>query len=214
MHSVVDSATPALTRRVRTAHRLTAAARRRTAEDGLSGFTVDEVCDEAGISRRTFFNYFASKEDAVLGFTTLWDQHEIEERFTSGGDPDEPGVSASLLDDYAALLVDRWTDVGLTPEHVADLVAAMDREPRLLSRVFEHVQTRERADVELVRAREGLPEGDLRASVAVQVVCALAGACLGQFLEPANSEPLNALMQRRLVAAREVFAATLTGGTR
>lgn len=214
MHSVFDGATPASKRRVHTAHSLTAAARRRTADDGLSGFTVDEICDEAGISRRTFFNYFASKEDAVLGFTTLWDQHEIEERFTSGGEPEEPGVSASLLDDYAALQVDRWTEVGLTPEHVADLVTATDREPRLLSRLFEHVRTRERADIDLVRAREGLPEGDLRAAVVVQLVSALAGACMGQFLEPDNPDPLNTIMQRRLVAAREVFAATLTGGTR
>ena len=214
MHSVVDGATPALKRRVHTAHSLTSAARRRTAADGLSGFTVDEICDEAGISRRTFFNYFASKEDAVLGFTTLWDQHEIEERFTSGGDPGEPGTSASLLDDYAALLVDRWTEVGLTPEHVADLVTATDREPRLLSRLFEHVRTRERADIDLVRTREGLPEGDLRAAVAVQLVSALAGSCMEEFLEPANPDPLNTIMQRRLVAARQVFAATLTGRTR
>lgn len=214
MHSVVDGATPALKRRVNTAHRLTAAARRRTAENGLSGFTVDEICDEAGISRRTFFNYFASKEDAVLGFTTLWDQHEIEERFTARGAPDEPGVSASLLDDYAAMLVDRWTEIGLTPEQVADLVAAMDREPRLLSRLFESIRARERADVELVRTREGLPADDLRAQVAVQLVSALGGACMGQFLEPDNSDPLQMIMQRRLVAAREVFAAALTGGTR
>ncbi|WP_245775518.1 TetR/AcrR family transcriptional regulator [Saccharopolyspora flava] len=211
---MVDGATPALKRRVNTAHRLTAAARRRTGEDGLSGFTVDEICDEAGISRRTFFNYFASKEDAVLGFTTLWDQQELEERFTAGGDPDEPGISASLLDDYAALLVERWTEVGLTPEHVADLVAATDREPRLFSRLFESIRARERADIDLVRTREGLPEDDVRANVAVQMVSALAGACMGRFLDPDNTDPLHTIMQRRLVAAREVFAATLTGGNR
>ncbi|WP_199740312.1 TetR/AcrR family transcriptional regulator [Saccharopolyspora rhizosphaerae] len=210
---MVDGATPAAKRRVHTAHRLTAAARRRTAEDGLSGFTVDEICDEAGISRRTFFNYFASKEDAVLGFTTLWDQHEIEQRFTAGGEPDRPGVSANLLDDYAGMLVERWTEVGLTPEQVADLVAAMDREPRLLSRLFESIRARERADVELVRGREGLREGDLRAQVAVQLVGALGGACMGRFLEPDNADPLHTIMQRRLAAAREVFAAALTGGT-
>jgi AcrR family transcriptional regulator len=34
-------------------------------ERGLDGFTVDEVAEQAGVSRRTFFNHFQSKEEAV-----------------------------------------------------------------------------------------------------------------------------------------------------
>ncbi|WP_420039437.1 TetR/AcrR family transcriptional regulator [Gordonia sp. MP11Mi] len=36
-------------------------------ENGLTETTVSAIADRAGVSRRTFFNYFASKEDAVLG---------------------------------------------------------------------------------------------------------------------------------------------------
>lgn len=36
-------------------------------ESGLAAATVDAIADRAGVSRRTFFNYFASKEDAILG---------------------------------------------------------------------------------------------------------------------------------------------------
>lgn len=37
------------------------------ARDGYDNVTVEEICQGAGISRRTFFNYMDSKDDAVLG---------------------------------------------------------------------------------------------------------------------------------------------------
>lgn len=36
-------------------------------EHGLAGVTVEEICAAAGVSSRTFFNYFPSKGDAALG---------------------------------------------------------------------------------------------------------------------------------------------------
>lgn len=36
-------------------------------ERGVDGTTVEAVAEAAGVSQRTFFNYFPSKEDAVLG---------------------------------------------------------------------------------------------------------------------------------------------------
>lgn len=42
------------------------AALRLTVDHGLDQVTVEAIADEAGVSRRTFSNYFATKEDAVL----------------------------------------------------------------------------------------------------------------------------------------------------
>ena len=38
-------------------------------ERGLGAFTIEEIADAAGISRRTFFNYFSSAEEAIAAPT-------------------------------------------------------------------------------------------------------------------------------------------------
>src|SRR3954451_5934320 len=49
-----------------TKHALYEAAVRLALEHGLERTTVEAIADEAGVSRRTFSNYFAGKEEALL----------------------------------------------------------------------------------------------------------------------------------------------------
>ncbi|MCT2581810.1 TetR family transcriptional regulator [Actinophytocola sp. S1-96] len=192
-----------------TATRLATLARQLTVEHGLSGFTVDEVCERAGVSRRTFFNYFASKDDAVLGLSARGDtaaKEERETRFLAGGDPTSDRTSARLLDDLAELAIDRWTSAEVTVEHVREVQAVVEREPRLLTRCIERVLADERVDIELVERREGLPAGDLRAATAVSIMNALAGATFREFLAPANTDSLADILARRLAAARALLS--------
>lgn len=37
--------------------------------DGPDAVTVEAICERAGVSRRTFFNYFRGKDDAVVGWS-------------------------------------------------------------------------------------------------------------------------------------------------
>ena len=38
---------------------------------GYDNVTVDDICLAAGISRRTFFNYVDSKDEAILGLSLI-----------------------------------------------------------------------------------------------------------------------------------------------
>ncbi|MGW5715179.1 TetR/AcrR family transcriptional regulator [Amycolatopsis sp. NPDC003865] len=45
---------------------LLAGARRLVLRDGVDGITIEQIAAEADIAGRTFFNYFASREEAIL----------------------------------------------------------------------------------------------------------------------------------------------------
>jgi len=205
MHSMTDGATGLRERRrAETSATLTTLARRLTAAHGLAGFTVEELCEQAGVARRTFFNYFASKEDAVFGRPARLDTADLEEAFVAGGDPSRDGTSPDLLADLAELCLGRWSRLDTDGTSMKDMHAAFRREPGLLVRALDASIEDEASDVRLVERREGLPEGDLRASVVVQVMAALGRASAREFLAPGNADPIELLLRRRLDALREI----------
>jgi AcrR family transcriptional regulator len=199
---VARSATP-LRRapKAKTARQLKEAARRLTAEHGLSGFTVEELCEQVGVSRRTFFNYFASKENAVIGVPADVDSSAAERRFLTSGEG-----TAALLDDLVELHAARFALLDLTGADIGPLTAAFDREPRLIGHVLALAGEGEQKDIALVRRRTGLGEGDLFAATAVQLVGALFKAGVDELFCPTTTDDLGVILRRRLDAARALFS--------
>ena len=58
-------------KRLETRRRIAAAARSLALEQDVDRTTIEQIAARAEVSPRTFFNYFDSKEDAVLGHTEL-----------------------------------------------------------------------------------------------------------------------------------------------
>jgi AcrR family transcriptional regulator len=104
------------------------ATHRLVAEHGLDEVTVEAICDEAGVSVRTFFNYFETKDDAVLGHTPWPLDSAATETFATGG------PTGRLIDDLRTLVSSFLTDAPIGRQRVARALELAAKEPRLLAR--------------------------------------------------------------------------------
>ncbi|MEG9247372.1 TetR family transcriptional regulator [Arthrobacter sp. Soc17.1.1.1] len=189
-------------KRRRTRSSLVAAARRLTLAHGIGGFTVEQLCDEIGISRRTFFNYFPSKEDAVLGSTDEELPQPILDAFLLSGRTDPPTPLIDALADLFAEFGDRLT---ISREEYELMSAVLHREPQLMPRLFARAEAKSQLLVDLIIAREGLPADHPLPRVATFVLGGLARRSLDEFFAEGNALSYPEVIRRNIDALRLLF---------
>jgi len=136
------------------------------AERGLDAVTVEDIAAAADVSVRTFFNYFASKEDAVvIAYPDYLERTERAiERFLA-----QP-AEMSTLDALVVVMREEVADVGENPREWLARVTAIKQNPAL----FHRALTMNAAQVEPMTAaiarRAGCDPADLFPSLLLAVV--------------------------------------------
>lgn len=190
-------------KRAATRAAITAVARSLTSERGLNGYTVEDVCEQAGISRRTFFNYFPTKEDAILGHVDDEVPHDLFEEFVRGGRASPKGeISASLLQDLIQLSLSLSERMSSSEEETRQLIGVIKKEPQLMLKIIGATEEREAHFARLLAEREGVPASHPVVRMAVVVTGNIARHTSMAYFSEGNTRTYRELLLENFEAAR------------
>jgi AcrR family transcriptional regulator len=149
-------------KKAQTRQALTAAAIRLSAEKGSPDrVTVEEISEAAEVSPRTFFNYFSSKEEAILGV-------DPERRATLRSELELRPADESPVEALRAALHAGSEDFEVNGELWAQRLQLVRDHPTLSSGYVASFADFERGLVEAMAARLGMdPDTDLYPAVVV-----------------------------------------------
>jgi AcrR family transcriptional regulator len=170
------------------------AAVRLAVEHGLEGLTVEAIADAADVSRRTFSNYFANKEEALLHSDQVRLRRLLELlRERPADESPEHALAASARE----LIAGDTSD----PRWLAQ-VRLLRRHPSLLARQVAQYADAERSLADLVAERLP-PDADraLRARLLAATLLTTVRVAVQQWMED-PSAPLPEVLERALALLR------------
>ncbi|MEI9995443.1 MAG: TetR family transcriptional regulator [Rhizomicrobium sp.] len=172
--------------------RLTEMALRLFVAKGFDAVTLDEIAEAAGISRRTFFHYFESKEDLAFAWLDA---------------STDAMVAAVAMQPKGLSLLDMATNAILsclgTPLPRAEafaLARLVNETPALRGRSQMKYERLERALADALTERKGLRQGDLKARLAAMTAAGTLRVASQRWYESGGKEEM-AGFARRVVKA-------------
>ncbi|HEU0207129.1 MAG TPA: TetR family transcriptional regulator [Pseudolysinimonas sp.] len=171
-----------------TRHAIHEAALRLIDEQGLEATTIDQICSEADVSSRTFFNYFPSKAAALLQLPQTPVTPEARERFLAA----RGGLVWALCE-----VVGSSSDIGPDRPRLKQLIG---RHPELITTVSTMMQDLRAQFVALATERASSPE---HAELAVAVVMTAFGATMHD--EAPRDESLVTRLRKAVEQLRDVL---------
>lgn len=160
---------------------------------------MEELAEAAEVSRRTLFNYYPGKIDAVLGDAPVLSGEPLE-RFRSRA------AGSNLVEDPRELATELMDDRSLRREDVARTRRLLRSSPRLLTAAHDRFLVMTGQIVEEIRTREGDSFDAQRAQVAVRLLCSLFDAALDSFVADPHVLSLGEAYDDVLRTARQLLA--------
>ena len=194
-------------KRLETRLRIETAAVEIVTAEGLDGATVDMISERAEISPRTFFNYFDSKEDAILGIQEVG---EVERAIAAG-------IGAAETNDLVSAIVSTMFEivgpVAARAQLKAQRMLLIKDNPRLLSRqIHQFTQlnsTMSAAVVEFFTQREtALPrDPEHVAEIAVATCIASVRIAVKEWVANGATADIDTMHLRAIGLTRETLKA-------
>jgi AcrR family transcriptional regulator len=173
---------------------LASAALRLTLEYGPDGVTIEQISDAADVSPRTFFNYFSSKEEAILGVDP--DRRAALQQSLASRPVDEAPLAA-----LRAALVSHSIAYAEDADQWAHHARLAREHPSLFRTQVASFAAFERGMIEIVADRLALdPDRDLYPSLVVTTALTTMRVALDHWQATAPAEPLSDLLDRAFVS--------------
>jgi AcrR family transcriptional regulator len=142
-------------RRRQTSADIRDAAVRLARQRGFDKVTIEEICVEAGISSRTFFNYFPNKESAIAyGPSDI--PPELVAEFVAAG----PAAYSVVLAELITLAAHHLRDMPPAREQAEAMLELAKTTPAVLSAFLADLERFQNHLIDIVSRRQGMPPDD------------------------------------------------------